>query len=151
MPTLFWRIHMQSAMKNLLSSFLTWRWLPKSDLQPTPPSSLQFTPSSAQAPYVRMLLELDQIPTFHNILAGFFTWILLAGYVVLPGTFKSLIGTAAARFASEIGTEGSAMKVVQNPLFWIAAICCTIGACGMIWLWYAWKRNYVWVINRLFM
>ena len=37
-----------------------------------------------------MLLELDAIPRLHNILASFFTWILLAGYLVFPATFNSL-------------------------------------------------------------
>jgi hypothetical protein len=37
-----------------------------------------------------MLLALDTIPRLHNILASFFTWILLAGFVIFPGTFTSL-------------------------------------------------------------
>ena len=40
--------------------------------------------------YVNMLLALDSIPRLHNMLAGFFTWILLAGFVLFPGTFTSL-------------------------------------------------------------
>lgn len=40
--------------------------------------------------YMNMLLALDGIPRLHNILAAFFTWILLAGFVLLPGTFTSL-------------------------------------------------------------
>jgi hypothetical protein len=40
--------------------------------------------------YMNMLLALDGIPRLHNMLAAFFTWILLAGFVLLPGTFTSL-------------------------------------------------------------
>ena len=40
--------------------------------------------------YVNMLLALDSIPRLHNMLAGFFTWVLLAGFVLFPGTFTSL-------------------------------------------------------------
>jgi hypothetical protein len=40
--------------------------------------------------YVNMLLALDKISGFHNILASFFVWILLAGFVLFPGTFTSL-------------------------------------------------------------
>lgn len=35
-----------------------------------------------------MLLALDDVPMWHNILASFFTYILLAGYIVFPATFK---------------------------------------------------------------
>jgi hypothetical protein len=40
--------------------------------------------------YVNMLLALDDIPEMFNIMASFFTWILLAGFVLFPGTFTSL-------------------------------------------------------------
>jgi hypothetical protein len=36
-----------------------------------------------------MLLALDDIPPFWNLLASFFTWILLAGFLLFPGTFTS--------------------------------------------------------------
>ena len=39
---------------------------------------------------MNMLLALDGIPRLHNLMAAFFTWILLAGFVLLPGTFTSL-------------------------------------------------------------
>jgi len=39
---------------------------------------------------MNMLLALDSIPRLHNLMAAFFTWILLAGFVLLPGTFTSL-------------------------------------------------------------
>lgn len=40
--------------------------------------------------YVNMLLALDDIPFIHNTAAGFFSWILLAGFILFPGTFASL-------------------------------------------------------------
>ena len=40
--------------------------------------------------YVDMLLALDDIPEMSNIMASFFTWILLAGFLLFPGTFTSL-------------------------------------------------------------
>jgi hypothetical protein len=36
-----------------------------------------------------MLLALDDIPNYWNLLASFFTWILLAGFLLFPGTFTS--------------------------------------------------------------
>lgn len=56
--------------------------------QQRPPMSTSASQMDTQ--YVNMLLALDGIPPLHNILAGFFTWILLAGFVLFPGTFTSL-------------------------------------------------------------
>jgi hypothetical protein len=38
--------------------------------------------NSVQTCYMNMLLDLDAIPSLHNIYASFFTWILLAGLYV---------------------------------------------------------------------
>ena len=56
----------------------------------TRPHLLHGTPSQMDTQYVSMLLALDDIPTLYNILAGFFNWILLAGFILFPGTFTSL-------------------------------------------------------------
>jgi hypothetical protein len=49
----------------------------------------QHTPPQTSR-YVRMLLQLDWIPRLRNVLANLFTWLILAGYIVFPGTFTSL-------------------------------------------------------------
>ena len=56
----------------------------------TRPRLMHGTPSQMDTQYVNMLLALDDIPQLHNILAGFFNWILLAGFILFPGTFTSL-------------------------------------------------------------
>ncbi|KAF7894692.1 uncharacterized protein EAF01_010142 [Botrytis porri] len=99
--------------------------------------------------YINMLLQLDNIPQIYSILASFFTWILLAGYIVLPATFTSLQSSRIP--TSEISKAGKLiLKTYQNlPLLWIAAILCAIGASGMGWLWWMWKMNYIWILNRI--
>jgi hypothetical protein len=37
-------------------------------------------------------MVFEDVPRTHNLLSGLFTWILLAGFVVLPGTFSTLEG-----------------------------------------------------------
>ena len=54
------------------------------------PHLIHATSTQMDTQYVNMLLALDSIPRLHNMLAGFFTWILLAGFVLFPGTFTSL-------------------------------------------------------------
>ena len=51
---------------------------------------LESNPSQPNTQYMNMLLALDDISQLHNMMAGFFTWILLAGFVLFPGTFTSL-------------------------------------------------------------
>lgn len=37
------------------------------------------------------------------------------------------------------------------PLLVIAGICTGIGAAGMVWLWWRWRQNYVWLLNKIFL
>lgn len=52
------------------------------------PSHISAT--SQHTRYVNMLLALDDIPQWFNLMASFFTWILLAGFLLFPGTFTNL-------------------------------------------------------------
>ncbi|KAG1733911.1 uncharacterized protein EDB91DRAFT_1057185 [Suillus paluster] len=98
-----------------------------------------------QTRYVNMLLALDDIPPLFNIMASFFTWILLAGFVLFPGTFTSLQQQQLS------GVEAQLLNAISNiSLYIIAWVCTGIGGVGMIWLWWRWQRNYIWIVNRIF-
>jgi hypothetical protein len=100
---------------------------------------------AAHTEYINMLLALDDIAPYWNLFAAFFTWILLAGFVLFPGTFASL------KTENLTGTSAKVLNYVQEvPLYIIAWICTGIGALGMSWLWYRWHKNYVWIVNRIF-
>lgn len=97
--------------------------------------------------YTNMLLALDRIPRLDNLLASFFTWLLLAGFVLFPGTFASL---QTVSVGGTVTVE--ALHAIQHvSLFVIAWICTGIAAMGMIWLWWKWMNNYVWIVNKIFM
>ncbi|KAF5340264.1 hypothetical protein D9611_007825 [Ephemerocybe angulata] len=144
-----------------------------SEVKPTKPSKPESSShkqdSAAHAPpaagggsaphhgtrYVNMLLALDDIPNYWNLLASFFTWILLAGFLLFPGTFSSWQEQQAqAVGASPAVTDelkGAVLKAVAHvPLFVIAFICSGIGAAGMVWLWWRWMANYIWLLNKVF-
>lgn len=94
-----------------------------------------------------MLLALDKVPFLHNTAASAACWLLLAGFVVLPGTFSTLstLDTSSGTLTATVIHE------VQNiPLFVIAYLLSSIGASGMIWLWWRWRKNYIWLLNRIF-
>ncbi len=99
--------------------------------------------------YMNMLLQLDEIPWWHDILASLCTWLLLAGYVVLPGAFTSIRNSQV--LSEEAGAAGKAVvKAAQTlPVLIVALICCVIGVSGMTWLWCKWRRNYVWLLNKI--
>ena len=99
--------------------------------------------------YIDMLLQLDKIPVLYNILSSIFTWLLLAGYMVFPATFSSIRNSQA--LANRAGKAGKLVSTaVQHiPLLYLAAICCVCGAAGMSWLGWLWRKNYVWILNRI--
>jgi hypothetical protein len=103
--------------------------------------------------YVRMLLELDNIPWFYNTSASAAHWALLAGYLVIPGTFTSLQKSDFLTEGLETNRTGKAiLSTIQNPpLLVIACFLMVLGSVMISWL--AWERreNYIWLINRLFM
>jgi len=101
------------------------------------------------SPYINMLLHLDKIPRLHNALASLFTWLLLAGYVILPGAFTSIRNSRV--LSEEAGAAGKAVvKAAQTwPVLTVASICCVGGASGMCWLWYRWKSNYIWLSRKI--
>lgn len=94
-----------------------------------------------------MLLTLDTIPRLHNILASFFSWLLLAGFLVLPGTFTSL-----ANLPPTSPTTKSILSSIQSlPFLVVATTCCTLGYLGNLYLMLRWRHNYIWLLNRLYM
>ncbi|RDH14287.1 hypothetical protein M747DRAFT_224202, partial [Aspergillus niger ATCC 13496] len=103
--------------------------------------------------YVNMLLDTEKVPLIDNILAATFCSILLAGYLVFPGTFTSLQTSASLKKASDANEVGrTAYKAVQNvSLLGIAATCCFIGLCGASWLYYRNRQNYVWIGRKIFL
>ena len=105
---------------------------------------------SVQTRYMGMLLHLDSIPRLHNILAALFTWILLAGFLVIPGTYTSF-KNHTDNSKSDAVEDAIVHSVSHIGLVWVSGAFCIIGAVGCCWLWFLWRKNYVWLINRIFL
>jgi hypothetical protein len=122
----------------------------KSSARPGAPQRM----NSVQTRYMTMLLNLDTIPRLHNILASFFCWILLAGFVIFPATFTS-IGALTESELDPLAGDPQATEFIDHvkniSLLYIAGFCSGIGAGGMIWLWWRWRANFVWLLNRIFL
>ncbi|TGO78666.1 hypothetical protein BELL_0058g00080 [Botrytis elliptica] len=88
--------------------------------------------NSVQTRYMNMLLSLDTIPR----------------------TFTSLQSLPSSSLPSDLpdATTQHILHVAKNiPLLWIASFSCGIGAMGMLWLWHTHRRNYVWLLNKIFL
>jgi len=104
---------------------------------------------------MNMLLALDEIPRLHNILAAAFTWILLAGFIVFPGTFTSFQNSETFKQAASNSDHNAIEHTILHDvshlgLLWVAGGCCIFGTLGMCILWFRWRQNYLWLINRIF-
>jgi hypothetical protein len=112
---------------------------------------LQRRSTTARTRYIDMLLGLDHVSPFHNILASLSVWILLAGYIVFPATFNKLQKSTYDEKA-DTDLKQHALDTVRNvPLLYVAAFACGLGVAGCLWLWWQHRKNYVWVINRIFL
>lgn len=100
-----------------------------------------------------MLLDLDFIPWYFNIASGVANWVLLAGYLVIPGTFTSLQKSDTLNGSlSNTETGQAIIGTIQNPpILVIACSFLVAGAACMLWLFWERRDNYIWLINRLFM
>ena len=96
---------------------------------------------------------LDEVPWYLNLVAEFAHWALLAGYLVIPGTFTSLQKSDALEKSLDKTEAGKAiLNTIQNPpLVAIAVLLFVLGAMLTVWLFWKRKNNYIWLINRLFM
>ena len=106
-------------------------------------------PTQPTTKYIKLLLDLDKIPRIYVIIAYLSTWSLLAGYLVIPGTFTSIATSQA--LTSDSGRVGKAIaNTFQNlELLIIAAISCALGAAGIVFLMWKKRDNCMWVLNKV--
>jgi hypothetical protein len=103
----------------------------------------------SQSRYMVMCTQSHQARKRYTIGAALFSWLILAGYLVLPNTFTSLQSSNTLS-----GSKGGQLlqSTVRNvKLLPFAGVLCLIGVAGISRLWYKWRRNYVWLITYIFM
>lgn len=105
--------------------------------------------------YMSMFLEQSftiEKNAFYPICAAGATWVLLAGFIVLPGTYtkfqNSEIIKAAQEDKSNFGNQILA-GVAGLKILAVAIYLCGIGLVGIIALWVRWRKNYIWLINKV--
>jgi len=107
--------------------------------------------------YMQMLLHLDRIPRVYNFLAGVFTWILLASFLIIPGTYTTFKNSDMFKNLEEDDDKSSAVakaiidSAANVGLLWLSGAFCIIGGTGCLFLWLRWRKNYVWLVNKVFL
>jgi len=131
--------------------------------------------ASERTEYEKMVLE--DVPWWRNLLSPFFTLILLAGFLVLPGSFSTL-----ETIEIPPGNLRKVLHAIENlPLYvpplpthpppsnqkkttlrcfsdvWgstnrlVIAYCfCALGGGGMCLLWWLQRHNCVWLLSHIF-
>ena len=103
--------------------------------------------------YLEMLVEVDNMWWVYNVVASAAHWVLLAGYLVVPGTFTSLKKSEEVKATLEGNRAGEAiLGTIQNPpLLVIACLSFAAGLLLLIWLGWEMRNNYIWLVSRIFM
>ena len=104
--------------------------------------------NAPQTLYMRMSIESNLAQKRYTISASAFSWLILAGYLVLPNTFTSL--NTSSTLTSSRGGHFLQTTVRNIQLLPLASVLCFIGTAGICWLWYKWRKNYVWLITYIF-
>ena len=98
---------------------------------------------SMEIRYEKMLL--DEVPWYMNLLAEFAHWTLLAGYLVIPGTFTSLQKSdSLEKSLDKAETDKTILNTTKNPpIVAIAVFLFVLGAVLTTWLFWKQKYNYI--------
>lgn len=115
-----------------------------------PSSPGQSLRTGRQSPYGAMVLAAHDAPAFDCLLAAISNWLFLAGFVVFPGAFTSL-SHAALLNESQAGRALQDIMRRSTSLLAVGIVCCVAGAAGIIWVAWKFKRNYVWLVDRIFL
>lgn len=105
--------------------------------------------------YAKMLREEAQMDMCFSITVSAANWALLAGYLVIPGTFTSLQSSSQVEKTLQTNKAGrTALHMIQNPpLLAIACLLFASGTAALIWLMHFPKLRgiYPWLINKVFL
>jgi hypothetical protein len=92
--------------------------------------------------YEEMVLESNAVPLVFNIAAATCAWLLLSGFSIFPATFTALHQTIV---------YSQYHVLLSHSILPFVALCTTTGVIGLLWLWYKWKHNYIWLLSHVFM
>ncbi|KAJ4408024.1 hypothetical protein N0V82_009789 [Gnomoniopsis sp. IMI 355080] len=142
---------------NLAPHPLSPRFPPPSPPRPSNAPLYHQRNASFQTRYMNMALSTERIPRIHNILSNVFAWMILLAFILAPANFCSRAGYQPTLEHVKGGTLAStpvAASYRPIPSVGLLVASCTmfgLGSLGMLWLALCWRRNYIWLINRIYL
>lgn len=104
--------------------------------------------SSRLTQYQTLELKYFDTAWYYSALAGIFSWMLLAGYLISPSTYASFGDSEALDKAG--GAGKSLMKAVRNtPLIVLASTFCIVATLVLVALWRRHRDNYIWIQRHI--
>lgn len=108
---------------------------------------------------MNMLLSNSKIPRSHNILSTLFSWMILLAFIIAPGNFTSPSASAqlsvkdatAAVAPTPLSTTTSLQHLPSVALLAVTTTVFGLGVLGMAYLALCWRRNYIWLLNRVYL
>ncbi|KAF3761024.1 hypothetical protein M406DRAFT_268040, partial [Cryphonectria parasitica EP155] len=99
--------------------------------------------------YINMVLSIERIPRSHNILSNVFSWMILVAFVVAPANFCS--PSPWGKTSGEVPPIDFYTDVPSMGLLGACFAIFGVGALGMLYLALCWRRNYIWLMNRIYL
>lgn len=101
--------------------------------------------------YTKQLLQFSDLPFYEGWGVAFASWLLLAGFVVFPGTFTNL--KQLNLNGQPFGAAGQWLisKIQNLPLLGVACVCSGLGALGLLLFWLRWRHNYISITEKVFL
>lgn len=104
---------------------------------------------------MNMAMSTERIPRVHNILSNVFAWMILLAFIIAPANFCSdSDGSVKVDVKNGAPASTPAVSYKSIPSVALLAASCSIfglGLLGMLWLALCWRRNYIWLLNRIYL
>ncbi|KAF6760622.1 hypothetical protein DFP72DRAFT_804881 [Ephemerocybe angulata] len=108
------------------------------------------TPSVIESQYIKMLLAQEHISLTYNLLAAGATWLMLGGFIVLPGSFGSLGKIVDQKVSDEALKAALKLAIDHVPVLYVGTACSLLALIVLFCLWLRWRMNYVWLRTNIF-
>lgn len=98
---------------------------------------------------MNMAMSTQRIPRTHNILSNLFAWMMLLAFIIAPANFCS--PEDAARSSQGVDASEAYKRIPSVPLLAVSCTMFGVGTLGMLWLALCWRRNFIWMMNRIYL
>lgn len=106
---------------------------------------------------MNMAMSTERIPRAHNILSNVFAWMILLAFIIAPANFCGEAGGTSPKLDVKRddalpSTPAASHRFIPSVAL-LAASCAMfgLGLAGMLWLTLCWRRNYIWLMNRIYL